>query len=68
MGRLQFLELVAYDQMVRVLPSKGLDPRLLVVGVEEQDIQAHQQWPLSDEVIAQVLNNLQRNGKWSIFY
>lgn len=61
MGRLQFLELVAYDQMVRVLPSQGTDPRLLVVGVDEQDIQAYQQWPLSDQVIAQVLNNLQRN-------
>ncbi|MEA5536235.1 EAL domain-containing protein [Crocosphaera sp. XPORK-15E] len=61
-GRLQFLELVAYDQMVRVLPSGANDSRLLIVGVTEADIQKQKQWPLSDQVIAQLLNKLQADN------
>ncbi|MDJ0728871.1 MAG: EAL domain-containing protein [Crocosphaera sp.] len=59
-GHLQFLELVAYDQMVRIKSPQSSDPRLLIVGVDEADIKQQKQWPLSDEVIAQVLNQLQR--------
>jgi diguanylate cyclase (GGDEF)-like protein len=61
-GHLQFLELVAYDHQIRVLPSRDHDPRLLIVGVTEEDIKQQKQWPLSDEIIAQVLNNLQTNN------
>ncbi|MGK7955192.1 MAG: EAL domain-containing protein [Crocosphaera sp.] len=58
-GHLQFLELVAYDQMVRLNSPQSPDPRLLIIGVDEVDIEKQKQWPLSDEVIAQVLNRLQ---------
>ncbi|MEA5510234.1 EAL domain-containing protein [Crocosphaera sp. UHCC 0190] len=58
-GRLQFLELVAYDQLIRALPFGGHDSRLLVVGITEADIQQQKKWPLSDEVIAQLLDKLQ---------
>lgn len=58
-GHLQFLELVAYDQMVQMTPSDDQDPRLLLIGITEQDIKKQKQWPLSDQVIAQVLNTLQ---------
>ncbi len=58
-GKLQFLELVAYDNKVRLKSRKMSDPRLLIVGVDEADIKQQQQWPLSDEVIAEVLNQLQ---------
>jgi diguanylate cyclase (GGDEF)-like protein len=61
-GYLQFLELVAYDYKVRLLPSRGHDPRLLVVGITEKDIEQQKQWPLSDEVMAKLLNNLQTNN------
>jgi len=59
---LQQLEVMAYDQMVRWredfsgTPQK--DPRLLVVGVSEEDIQTLNRWPLSDETIAQLLEKL----------
>ncbi|MEL4896483.1 EAL domain-containing protein [Crocosphaera sp. Alani8] len=59
-GKLQFLELVAYDQMVRLSSRESSDPRLLIVGVDEADIKEQNQWPLSDEVIAKLLNQLQR--------
>ena len=60
LGGLQFLELAAYDQMVRWLPDASWDPRLLVVGITESDIQNQQQWPLSDQVVAQLLKKLQQ--------
>lgn len=60
MGHLQFLELVTYDQMVRIGSSQTPDPRLLIVGVTEEDIQQQSKWPLTDEVIAKALNQLQR--------
>ena len=59
-GGLQFLELAAYDLMVRLQPDDGLDPRLLVVGITESDIQNQQRWPLSDQVVAQLLKKLQQ--------
>ncbi len=59
-GGLQFLELLALDQIVRSQPQRDLDPRLLVVGITESDIQLQKQWPLSDQVVAQLLENLQQ--------
>ncbi|MFB2969171.1 CHASE2 domain-containing protein [Aerosakkonema sp. BLCC-F183] len=58
LGLLQPLELVAYDQMVRLVENKQPDPRLLVIAITEADIRA-QRWPLSDRTVAQVLQNLQ---------
>ncbi|GBF81724.1 diguanylate cyclase, GGDEF domain-containing protein [Aphanothece sacrum FPU1] len=61
-GRLQFLELVNYDQMVRLLPDLSHDPRLLLVTVTEEDIKQQKQWPLSDQVLAQLLKSLQTHS------
>ncbi len=57
-GGLQPLELVVYDYMVRLRPELEPDPRLLVIGITEEDIRAFNRWPLSDEVIARVLEKL----------
>jgi diguanylate cyclase (GGDEF)-like protein len=60
LGGLQFLELVAFDQMVRMQPDAGPDPRLLVVAIAEADIQAENRWPLADRTVAQLLEKLQQ--------
>ena len=60
LGKLEFLELVSFDQMVRLQPDASPDPRLLVVKITEADLQAQKQWPLSDLVLSQVLENLQQ--------
>jgi CHASE2 domain-containing sensor protein/class 3 adenylate cyclase len=60
LGWLQPLELVAFDLMVRLRPDEAPDPRLLVVGITEQDIQALKQYPVSDRVLAKVLGELER--------
>ncbi|MEB3311640.1 MAG: EAL domain-containing protein [Snowella sp.] len=60
-GRLQFLELLAYDAWVQLQPQQPLDNRLLVVGITEQDIRNQKRWPLSDAVVAELLTNLQQH-------
>ncbi|MEG3978782.1 CHASE2 domain-containing protein, partial [Microcoleus sp. herbarium8] len=55
LGILEPLELSAYDQMLRMRPDAKPDPRLLVVGITEADIQKLKQWPISDRKIAEIL-------------
>lgn len=57
-GGLQTLEMIAFDIMVRLRPDLKPDPRLLIVGITEEDIKAFNRWPLSDQVIAEILDNL----------
>lgn len=54
-GMLQSLELMAFDQMVRSRPDRDYDPRLLLVGITEEDIPYFKRWPLSDGQIADLL-------------
>ena len=61
LGSLQRLEIFALDQMIHLKPDAEPDSRFLIVGITEPDIQAQQQWPLSDLVIAQLLSNLQQH-------
>lgn len=60
LGWLQPLEISAYDSMVQKRPDAGLDPRLLVVEITEKDIQAGKRWPLSDQVVSQLLDTLNK--------
>lgn len=60
-GSLQFLELFAFDQMVRLQPDRGADPRLLIVKITEADIKNQKQWPLTDQTLAQLLEKLQQH-------
>lgn len=60
LGWLQPSELLAFDQMVRLRPDRGPDPRLLVVAITEADIRDRRRWPIPDQVIAQALANLQQ--------
>ena len=60
LGGLQPLELIAFDQLVRLRPKETEpDPRILVITITEKDIQQQKQWPLSDKVLAQLLSKLQ---------
>ncbi|MEP6524005.1 EAL domain-containing protein [Microcoleus vaginatus DQ-U2] len=60
LGGLQSLELGSFDSLVRLQPDSGPDPRLLVVGISEADIQALGRFPISDGAIAQTLAKLQK--------
>ncbi|MEO0455743.1 MAG: EAL domain-containing protein [Cyanobacteria bacterium P01_A01_bin.114] len=56
----QSLELAIYDRWVRAHPDTQPDNRLLVIGINETDIQDQEKWPLSDQVVAQLLAQLQQ--------
>ncbi|MDX2240202.1 MAG: EAL domain-containing protein [Leptolyngbyaceae cyanobacterium bins.302] len=60
-GGLQSWELLTYDQMVRLRTDEAPDPRLLLVTITEEDIRLQKRWPMSDEVIARLLQRLQQS-------
>jgi CHASE2 domain-containing sensor protein len=59
LGGLQPVELWAFDQLMRLQPDGGIDERLLVVKVTEEDIRQQRQYPLSDRTISQAIEKLQ---------
>lgn len=62
LGMLQSLELKALDGLMRLRPKEALDPRMLIVTVTEDDIQAQapdiQRGSLSDVVLERLLQKL----------
>lgn len=60
-GALELLELQVFDRVMQSRPTDPPDDRLLVVGITEQDLKTYG-WPLSDAVLAQVLQRLQQGG------
>lgn len=61
-GRLESLELAAYDWYIRLQPHTPADRRILLVTVTERDIQTQGGWPLSDGVLARALTRLAGAG------
>ena len=57
---LQRFELFIFDSLIRLKADQGQDPRLIVVGITETDIQKYGH-PLSDEEVAQVLSIIQQH-------
>jgi CHASE2 domain-containing sensor protein len=57
-GGLQPAELWAFDLLLRLRPSEGLDQRLLIVKATEQDFQKLQEYPLSDRTVFKLLKKL----------
>jgi adenylate cyclase len=58
-GMLESAELSAYDMMLSLRPDESPDPRLLIVGITEADIQRLKQWPISDDKIVEILQKLE---------
>jgi adenylate cyclase len=55
-GYLQFLELASYDAYIRVRERHTVpEPRVVLVQIVEGDIQRIQQWPPSDDRLADLL-------------
>ncbi len=57
-GGLETPELLALNRFVQLQPDATPDPRLLVVTITEQDLHRYR-WPLSDQILAQALSQLQ---------
>lgn len=61
LGGLQALELLAYDWMVSLNDRNEIDPRILVVEITEQDIKQQNSYPITDNIIAQLLDKIQQH-------
>ncbi|NEP19840.1 MAG: CHASE2 domain-containing protein [Leptolyngbya sp. SIO4C1] len=59
LGILQPFELVAYDHTLRSRPAETIDQRILVVEVTQADLNASGGYPLSDGILARVIERLQ---------
>ncbi|SEH05699.1 EAL domain-containing protein [Candidatus Venteria ishoeyi] len=57
-GGFQAMELQVFDWQLGFCQKLPPDPRILVVGITEADIQQQQRWPLSDQTIAQTIQKL----------
>ncbi|VXD25335.1 Diguanylate cyclase/phosphodiesterase [Planktothrix serta PCC 8927] len=61
LGGLEALELRMFDVLVCLRPLPEPDPNLLIVAITEKDIQSQKQWPLTDQILAQVFAKLQQH-------
>ncbi|BDA76290.1 similar to adenylate cyclase (plasmid) [Calothrix sp. PCC 7716] len=59
LGSLQSLELAAYDTFMRLRQDEPIDERILIVGINEEDIRRIKQYPIPDGEIAKLLRTLQ---------
>ena len=61
LGWLEPLELRMFDALVCLRSMPEPDPHLLIVAITEDDIQSQKQWPLTDQVLADVFSQLQQH-------
>ena len=59
-GSLQFLEWVTLDSFLRTRPLEPIDERVVIVGIDEEDIQRIKKHPVPDGEIARLLRTLQK--------
>lgn len=60
-GALQLLEWAIYDRYFQLRAAEAVDDRIVIVTIEEADINALGQWPLSDATLAQLIRNLNQH-------
>ncbi|NJO64348.1 MAG: CHASE2 domain-containing protein [Richelia sp. RM2_1_2] len=60
-GSLQFLEWTAFDTLMRLRPQETVDERILIVGIDEDDIRKANTYPIPDKEIASLLRELNTN-------
>lgn len=59
MGLLQSQEWLLFDQLLRIRPAETVDTRVVIVGIDEDDINYAGGFPIPDSQLAKLLNILQ---------
>lgn len=70
-GALQLLEWTIYDRFFAWRTPEPVEDRLLIITVDEADIAHVGQWPLSDGLLAQIIQSIQQHqpaGIGLLFY
>ncbi|MGK7925944.1 MAG: putative bifunctional diguanylate cyclase/phosphodiesterase [Spirulina sp.] len=57
-GILENLDLAVFDRFIQLRADVPPDPRLFAIAITEEDLQ-HYGWPLSDEILARAIEQLQ---------
>ncbi len=65
-GLLQGMEWTILDSFFQARPPAAIDPRIVIITIEELDIQKIGQFPLPDRVLVQVLQTLKRHNPRAI--
>ncbi len=60
LGWLQPFELMALDQFFQLRPKETADPRIVIVGIGEEDIKKLGHWPMYDRELTQLLNRVKQ--------
>ncbi|MBD2492321.1 CHASE2 domain-containing protein [Aulosira sp. FACHB-615] len=58
-GILQQFELGAFDLLMRLRLNEAQDQRLLIVGINDDDIEKYKEYPLSDQKMLELLQKLE---------
>ncbi|MBW4680335.1 MAG: CHASE2 domain-containing protein [Microcoleus vaginatus WJT46-NPBG5] len=66
LGCFQLLEWATLDAFFRWRPREVADSRIVVVTINESDINELGQWPMSDAVLAKLIENLKRQQPLAI--
>ncbi|MGB3516822.1 MAG: CHASE2 domain-containing protein [Elainellaceae cyanobacterium] len=61
MGLLQSTEMMALDAMLRSRPAEPTDERILIVGIDEDDVRSVGTYPVPDNILADLLTTLERS-------
>ena len=56
-GAIQLFEWAIYDRYFQMRAMEPIDDRIFLVTIQESDISNLGQWPLSDDVFAQLMSN-----------
>jgi CHASE2 domain-containing sensor protein/two-component sensor histidine kinase len=59
-GALQLIEWTTLDSFLRLRPSEPIDERVVIVGIDEEDIRRAGTYPIPDREIAKLLRTLQK--------
>lgn len=66
LGGLQSWELAAFDQFMRWRPQPDRDDRIVIVGINEQDLKAIGRWPIPDAVLAEAIATIRAQNPVAI--
>jgi adenylate cyclase len=58
LGGLQLFEWMAYDQFVQLRPARPIDPRIVIIGIDEIDLQTLGHYPIDDATLAHLLTQV----------
>jgi adenylate cyclase len=58
-GWLQPLEWNALDIMFQLRPQEAVDSRITIINIQETDIQQLKQWPISDRILAKLIQQVE---------